>query len=244
MGIARLLAKSWTVFCLFCAGHALHAAMLAGTAPAQAVWSAGISALLFTAMGLLFIAGYAAAGDHALSVLRDLRGARFLPSFDDAAFVLFVALSFAAQSFPAPGLTNHPAAHALRAAVRFAVPGQRALESVCGLAGGQLLAAAFAWLLAIVYAASAVSRVRLTAALLRFERARRAELLSPVATAAVLGVVAIAGFQMLFVGTAFRLIPCSAYDHIFGAVLIGLAPLLLAYAVVAAAANLIAVSHE
>ena len=33
MGIARLLAKGWTVICLFAAAHALNLALVRGTLP-------------------------------------------------------------------------------------------------------------------------------------------------------------------------------------------------------------------
>jgi len=246
MGIARLLAKGWTVFCVFAAAHALRLSVGAETASVHAIWAIAISAALFVAMGLLFVAGYAAAGEHDFHVVSQLKPAHFLPSFDDAAFFGFAVLSYLMQVFVAQNVTANPAAHGLRAAIHFAVPGQRALEAAffCGVNGGQLLAAAFAWLLAIVYAASAGPRVRLSAGLLRIERARNSELLSPAASAAVLGTLALAGFQLLYVGTGFALLPCSAYQEVSGALLIGLAPLMLAYVIVAAAVNLIAVGPE
>ena len=42
-----------------------------------------------------------------------------------------------------------------------------------------LFAAAFTWLLAIIYLGSAVSRLKLTAGLMRLERAKRPEILGP-----------------------------------------------------------------
>ena len=58
-------------------------------------------------------------------------------------------------------------------AIATIVPGQRALEYVmsCGLDGGRIFASALAWLLAIIYAGSALSRLRLAAGIIRIERA-------------------------------------------------------------------------
>jgi len=246
MGIARLLAKGWTVFCIFAAAHALRFVPDVAVDSAHAIWAIAVSASLFTAMGLLFIAGFAAAGEHDFNILREFKPAHFLPSFDDAAFFGFAALSYLVQILATPNLAANAAARGLHAAIHFAVPGQRALESAssCGLDAGQVFAAAFAWLLAIIYIASAGSRVRLAAGLLRIARARRYEFLSPGATAAILGFVALAGFQLLYIGTGFGFLQCGAYRQVSGALLIGLAPLMLAYVMVAAAVNLVAVGAE
>jgi hypothetical protein len=63
-------------------------------------------------------------------------------------------------------------------------------------------------------------------------------------TAAVFGSVAIVGIQLLFVGSAYPWLACSAFTNITGAVLIGLAPLLLAYLIFAALATLRASNPE
>jgi hypothetical protein len=59
----------------------------------------------------------------------------------------------------------------------------------------------------------------------------------PKLTAAIVGVVAIVGIQLLFVGSANPWLACSAFTDITGAVLIGLAPLMLAFLILAALAN-------
>jgi hypothetical protein len=246
MGIARLLAKGWVVFCLFAAAHAVRFAVESGTAVPAAAATIGVCSLLFVAMGLLFVAGYAAASDHGNAFFRRLKPRNFIPSFYGVVFIGFVVLSFIDQAAFAPNNMQNGPVDALRAAMHFAVPGQRALESAlsCGLDGGRIFASAFTWLLAIVYLAAAASRVRLTAGLIRIERAKRAQALSPAAVAAILGVAAVVGFQLLYMGTAFAFLPCSAYTEVSGALLIGLAPLMLAYVIVAAAANLLAVGSE
>ena len=246
MGIARLLAKGWVVFCLFAAAHALRFAVERGASVPGAAVTIGVCSLLFVAMGLLFVAGYAAASDHGNAFFRRLKPRNFVPGFYGVAFIGFVVLSFIDQAVFAPDNMQNPAVDALRAAMHFAVPGQRALESAlsCGLDGGRIFASAFTWLLAIVYLAAAGSRVRLTAGLIRIERAKRSQTLSPAAVAAVLGAAAVVGFQMLYMGSSFAFLPCSAYTEISGALLIGLAPLMLAYLIVAAAANLLAVGPE
>ena len=248
MGIARLLAKGWMAICLFVAAHALRLALMRGTVPPlEAACTIGVCAALFIAMGLVFILGYAAASDHGSAPLFAGRKPEyFLPSFDDAVFALFAAASFVNQTLYAPDHMRSPPVEALGAAMRFAVPGQRALESTltCGLDDGRIAASAFAWLLAIVYLFSAASRVRLAAGLIRLERNRRPEGLGPVIPAAVLGVAAVAGFQLLYMGSAFAFLGCGVYTEISGALLVGLAPLLLAYLMVAAAANLLAASPE
>jgi hypothetical protein len=60
----------------------------------------------------------------------------------------------------------------------------------------------------------------------------------------LLGALAVVGIQFLFVGTAFTFLPCSAYTETGGALLIGLAPLMLAYLILAALANLLASGPE
>jgi hypothetical protein len=242
MGMARLLAKGWVVFCLFAAAHAVRFALIKGTAPLEAAETVGISALLFIAMGLLFVGGYAAASDHSHTPLAErLKPSHFVPGFDGVAFVLFAILSFVDQVAVAPNVMNG-AAEALHAAIRFAVPGQRALEATlgCGLDEGRIFAASFTWLLAIIYLAQALTRVRLTAGLIRLERVKRPEALGPTALAALLGFAAVAGFQLLYMGTGFLFLPCDVYTEIPGAIVIGLAPLMLAYLIVAAVANLLA----
>ena len=58
MGVARLLAKGWVVFCLFAAAHAFNLALSRGELPLDALQSIVVCVLLFGAMGMLFIAGF------------------------------------------------------------------------------------------------------------------------------------------------------------------------------------------
>ena len=135
----------------------------------------------------------------------------------------------------------------LEEAIYFVVPGQRALVralDACSLDGGRVFAAAFAWLLAVIFLASTCSRLKLQAGIIRLERNTRPEGLGPSIRAFCLGVVAVVGMQFLFVGSAYPWFNCSAFDNITGALLIGLAPLMLAYLVVAALATLLASSPE
>ncbi|HEY1960991.1 MAG TPA: hypothetical protein VGG69_01120 [Rhizomicrobium sp.] len=242
MGVARLLAKGWIVFCLFAGAHAIIRALAPGTPPLQALLPVAVPVFLFGAMGVLFIAGYGLSSGH---LLPRFRPAHVVPGFNEVVFVLFAMLSFVVQIVPHHltwGVLN-----ALEAAIRFAVPGQRALEenlARCNLDGGRAFAAACAWLLAFVFLGSALSRIRMAAALVRLERKRRIEPLGPTGIAFVLGVAAVAGIQFLFIGTLFRLLPCSILAGVLGNVLIGIAPLMLAYLIAAAVTNLLAMHPE
>jgi hypothetical protein len=62
----------------------------------------------------------------------------------------------------------------------------------------------------------------------------RPEVLGSTVHAAVLGVAAIAGIQLLFVGSAYGWINCRVLIDLPGTVLIGVGPLLLGYLIVAA----------
>ena len=68
--------------------------------------------------------------------------------------------------------------------------------------------------------------------------------LGPTLRAFLFGTVAVVGIQFLFVGSAYTWLNCSAFADITGAVLIGLAPLMLAYLIVAMLASLMAVAPE
>jgi hypothetical protein len=242
MGIARLLAKGWIVFCLFAGAHAVVRALASGTPPLPALLPVTVPVFLFGAMGVLFIAGYGLSSGHLLSRFRP---AHIVPGFNEVVFVLFAMLSFTVQVMPHHlqwGLLS-----ALESAMRFAVPGQRALEdnlSRCNLDGGRAFAGACAWLLAFVFLGSALSRIRMAAALVRLERKRRIEPLGPTGIAFVLGVAAVAGIQFLFIGTLFRLLPCGFLSGVLGNVLIGIGPLMLAYLIAAALTNLLAMNPE
>ena len=64
MGIARLFAKGWIIFCLFAGAHALRLALLQGRPLDSSLPGIGICALLFMAMGLLFVGGFGVSAGH------------------------------------------------------------------------------------------------------------------------------------------------------------------------------------
>ena len=131
--------------------------------------------------------------------------------------------------------------------VGFAVPGQGALTMAlgsCGLGGDALIASDFAWLLAFIYVGSSLSRLRLAAGIIRLERKKWPDPLTPTGTALLTGVVAVALIQLLYVGSLYTLLPCTLWQGVGGDILIGQAPLVLAYAIVAALTNLIAMGAD
>jgi hypothetical protein len=248
MGIARLLAKAWVVFCLVAGAHALRIALANGLPLPPSAFAIGICVVLFAAMGLLFAGGFGVAGGAlGAPLLARLKPAHLIPGFNEIVFVIFLIASFVVQVEFAPQIVGEGAAGALESAIYFVVPGQRALVydlAICSMDGGRLFAASFTWLLAIVYLGSAVSRLKLTAGIMRLERAARPEILGPTLRAFLLGIVAVVGIQFLFVGSAYPWFACSAFTDITGALLIGLFPLMLAYLIVAALASLMAASPE
>jgi hypothetical protein len=170
-----------------------------------------------------------------------------IPGFNEGVFIVFVILSFLNQALVAPEVINRGGAGALENAIYFLMPGQRALVDAldaCTMDGGRVYAAAFTWLLAIIYLASASSRLRLAAGLIRLEQGDRPQLLGPTLRAFLFGTVAVVGIQFLCVGSAYSWLNCSAFADITGPLLIGLAPLMLAYLIVAALASLLAGSPE
>jgi hypothetical protein len=253
MGIARLLAKGWIIFCLFAGAHALRLALMSGLPLESSFGAIAICAILFMAMGLLFVGGFGASAGHFASEkgggpwLARFQPHHLIPGFNEMVFLIFVVLSFLNQAFVAPNVIDQGGAGALENALYFVVPGQRALVSAlenCTLDGGRIFAAAFAWLLAVIYLASAASRLRLQAGLIRLEAEGRPPALGPTLRAFLFGIVAVVGIQFLFVGSAYPWLACSAFADITGALLIGLAPLMLAYLIVAALASLMAAAPE
>lgn len=243
MGIARLLAKGWVMFCLFAGAYALVGAAAQGMSVLQVL----LSVFLFGAMGLLFIAGYGISGGGSIPLRERLKPRHILPGFDESVFIVFVIASFAVQTAYVPDHVSGGILRALQAAIEFAVPGQRGLEEAlghCGLDGGRMFASAFAWLLALIYIGSALSRIRLTAGIIRLERKQRPENLGSAGLALVLGFAAVIGIQLLYIGSLFSFLPCAEVGGIPGQMLIGMAPLMLAYLVVAALANLVALGPE
>jgi hypothetical protein len=248
MGIARLLAKGWVVFCLFAAAHALRIALLSGLSLGYSLGAIAICTGLFGAMGLLFVGGFGASAVHSTApLLARLKPRHLLPGFNEGVFMIFVILSFLNQALVAPMVINRGGAGALENAIYFLLPGQRALVGAleaCTMDGGRVYAAAFTWLLAIIYLASASSRLRLAAGLIRLEAGDRPQILGPTLRAFLFGTAAVVGIQFLYVGSAYPWLHCSAFADITGAVLLGLAPLMLSYLIVAALASLLASSPE
>jgi hypothetical protein len=251
MGVARLLAKGWVVFCLFAGGHGAVFALGQGAPPVQALQSVAVCVGLFGAMGLLFIAGFGASATGSTPLLSRLRPHHLIPSFDDTVFFVFVAISFAAQVYFVSEVGGSAAGQAVQKAMYTVVPGLRALGdrvAICGLNPPRVysitVTAAVAWLLAIVYVASAASRIGLAAGLIRLERALRPASFGLTLLAAMYGIISILGIQLLFVGSLYPWLGCGAFNGIDGVVLSGLAPLFLAYLIVAALTTLKASAPE
>lgn len=246
MGAARLLAKGWVLVCLFAGAHSLHSALQGGGDFKVVVPQVLIAVALFAAMGLLFVGGYGASSDsfhHHTATIKERKLAIVRPSFNDVVMFVFAALSFIDQVWYAPLHIGGPATEALERAIAYAVPGHSVIADrlgSCALDGGRVFASAFAWLLAVIFAASSISRLKQAADAVRLDRVLHPHSLSLTALAAVLGIVAIIGVQCLFVGSVLAFLPCSAFTGIPGAILIGLGPLLLAYVIFAALAVLLA----
>jgi hypothetical protein len=250
MGVARLLAKGWIVFCLFAGAHGIDIALVRGGNPLAAAQFAGVCVFLFGAMGLLFVAGFGAASGAAPSWSR-LKLRHLLPRFDGIMFLVFVAAVFALQAFFLWSIGASAPAQALQKAMYFLIPGVRQIVvrlNACGVDQNHIyyvqLASAVAWLLAIVYVASAASRISLNAGLVRLERVRQHSSFGPTLSAALYGIVAIIGIQLLLMGSVYPFIGCRAFGGIAGALLTGLAPLMLAYLIVAALVTLKASAPE
>ncbi len=247
MGLARLLAKGWVLICLFAGVHALRFALQSGGDLSEVVPQVLVSVVLFVAMGLLFVGGYAASGAHLRSLNLSSLKPHALPGFNEIVFLIFVVLSYLDQVIYSPLHVSGNITEAVEGALYFGVPGQRAIVDhleTCGLDGGRVFASSFTWVLAFIFAGSAISRLRLTAGLIRFERSLHPPVISPTAIAAVLGIAAVIAIQCIFVGSVVSLVPCSAMAGVPGSVLIGLAPLLLAYLIFAALAALLASGSE
>src|SRR5271156_3169890 len=101
MGIARLLAKGWIIFCLFAGAHALRFALLSGLPLDNSLTAIGICAFLFMAMGLLFVGGFGISAGHAAGQLwiTRFKPDHLIPGFNEAVFLIFVTLSFLNQAF-------------------------------------------------------------------------------------------------------------------------------------------------
>lgn len=244
MGAARLLAKLWVAFCLFAGAHAIVRQIVSQTPPAHAFATVLVCVFLFGAMGLLFIGGYGASSG--LSRFVRLASTQFAPGFNELVFIAFAIAIFLVQAAYAPAHPSSPLLGALDSAMRL-LPGQNALErslATCGLGEGRNLASAFSWLLSFIYLGSALSRIRLGAGLVRLERKSRHETLGDMPLAFATGLVAVVGIQLLLIGSLYTMLPCAFYASVGGAVLIGLGPLMLAYLIVAALTNTLALNAE
>ncbi|HTT83162.1 MAG TPA: hypothetical protein VMF67_06755 [Rhizomicrobium sp.] len=244
MGAARLLAKGWIIFCVYVGGLALGRAVESGVPFGAAAGPILVCVLLFGAMGVLFIAGYGLSAGH----VRPLLPGRFslaslLPGFNELVFIAFTLIAFCAQIVHVPEVQNSAVVDAVEGAIRFAVVGQTELENAliaCSLDGGRLFVAALSWLLALIFLGSALSRIRLAAGIVRLERKQRPEALGPQPLALALGIAAVVGIQLLYIGSAYSLLPCGILGGLWGDAMIGLGPLMLSYLLVAALTNLLA----
>src|SRR5690348_18331832 len=97
MGLARLLAKGWVVFCAFAGAHALNIAVQGGAPVGEAVESVVLPVLLFVAMGLLFIVGYGVSGGHVSVQSWKLSARQLIPGFNELTFIAFAVASFVNQ---------------------------------------------------------------------------------------------------------------------------------------------------
>jgi hypothetical protein len=244
MGAARLLAKGWIVFCIYAGGLALGRAVASGVPIGAAAGPITVCVLLFGAMGVLFIAGYGLSAGHVRPLLPGrVSPASLLPGFNELVFIAFTLIIFLVQTFYAPVGRGGAAVDALEGAIRFVVIGQTSLENslrICHLSGGRLLVSALSWLLTLIYVGSALSRIQLAAGILRLERKQRPEALGAQPLALALGIAAVVGIQLLYMGSAYGLLPCEALGGLGGDTVIGLTPLMLGYLVVAALTNLLA----
>ncbi len=248
MGAARLLVKGWLAFCLYAGGLALARALANGVPLREAGGPLLVCVLLFGAMGVLFISGYGLSSSQVRPLFpAGIKPAHFVPGFNETVFLAFVLMIFYAQTFYAPANHAGAAVNALESAIRFAVFGQRTLENalaVCNLDGARLLVSAISWMLTLIFLASALSRIRLAAGIVRFQRKRRPEALGAQPLAFALGVAAVVGIQLLYVGTGYALLPCGALRGLWGDTVIALGPLALGYLVTAALTNLLALGPE
>src|ERR1700761_5353411 len=120
MGIARLLAKGWIVFCFFAGAHALNIALARGVPLAPSLADIGICVLLFMAMGLLFAGGFGVSAGLPGTPFRARLGlGHFVPGFNEIIFLLFVVLSFIDQVWFAPLHLAGPPVSALEQAMYF-----------------------------------------------------------------------------------------------------------------------------
>jgi hypothetical protein len=247
MGVSRLLAKGWIVFCLFAGGYALSDTIAAGSPFSSSFFLVLLTVVLFGAMGLLFIGGYGAAASTGTPVLERFRPRHVLPGFNEIVFIVFALAIFVVQTFYLPTHVQGGFLGLLQAAISAVVPAEHSLRAglaACGINGGRLFASCFGWLLAFIYLGSALSRIRLAAGIVRLEHKSRPPALGPGGLALVEGLAAVIGIQLLYIGSLYPLLPCAALRGLAGELLAGPAPLMLAYLIIAALTNLLALGPE
>lgn len=240
MGLARLIARAWVAVCLYAGAMALRFEASASADSVSTLISVVGCTALFLAMGLVFTGGGIFLSGHAGILKRRWRRThpwRFGCGFDEAVFIAFAVVSFLDLAFFAPEHLSAPMTVAVERAAYFAVPGQRAFVSLarpCLFDGGRILTSAVSWCLAIVYLGSALSRLKRRAGERRLLAAVRPDLVGGRGEAILLAAVSVVGIQLLYVGSAYGWLACSFYTGVAGALLVGLAPLMLAYAIVEA----------
>lgn len=238
--MARLVAKVWVMFCLYAGALALNLALPGSPdAWAEAARICGAT-LLYLCTGFLF-AGMAVRLLHRRETLirhswRDI-------DFNDVLFGIFLFLTFCDQAFFAPDHLAGVFSQSVEQAAFYAVPGQRALSRLvhsCTMDGGRIFASAFSWCLALIWFGSALSRLKISAGLLRAAWSVAPDRTRGLTSAVLLGLCAAAGIQVLYAGSGIRFLPCSMTAGIAGGLLTGLAPLLLVYVIITALTGLIA----
>jgi hypothetical protein len=251
MGVSRLLAKAWVVTCLFAGAHALRYALQGGADPWAGALQVAVAIALFAATGLLFVGGYGVSRNafhfRGAAVFKADKSQKSMPLFNDAVFIAFAAVSFVNQVWYAPQHLSGKITEAVEGALYFAVPGHAVVVErlgECAVDGGRVFSSSVAWLLAMVFVASSISRLKHTAEAMRIDRMLHPQSLTPTGLAGVLGIVAVVAIQCLFVGSPLELLPCSEFFGLGGALVVGFAPLAFAYVVYAALAALLASGGE
>ncbi|MGB8601309.1 MAG: hypothetical protein WCD42_03845 [Rhizomicrobium sp.] len=240
-GLARLLAKAWIIFCLYAGGLASGWYWSAGGDLVRFGAVIALPVVLFAALGLVFAAGYLVLARHGAPH----RPFVFIVGFNEAVFVAFTLISFINQVFFAPWHLDGTLSAALERALYSAIPGQRALVAMlrpCMIDGGRIFTSGITWCLAIIYLGSALSRLKITATIIRLSD--DAGGMGSVAVAILLGLISLAGIYALYIGGIYALFSCSFLAGIGGGLLIGLAPLMLAYAIAMAWAAAMAGSKK
>ncbi len=236
MGIARLLAKGWIVFCLFAGGARL------APRPGQR-----------RAAGAIAVRGghlRDSVRRHGPVVRRRLRRLgriarhpfkarlglhHLMPGFNEIVFLFSSVLSFVNQVWFAPrnlagdvvGPLERRSISSCRASARWS---RRWMPAAWMAGASSPPPSPGCWRWSIWPRPARGSNCRRASS--GWSATPRPEGLGPSIRAFCLGVVAVVGVQFLFVGSAYPWLNCSAFDDITGALLIGLAPLMLAYLVV------------